>query len=101
MCQLVKILRSSLWNKIDFSSGTLVLTRATGLLGCVDVLVEGDRCPLASLGCSVGLLLARLDDVPSGRNLIVEGEVTGTGGLQSDLSLLTDLNTQKHTPLLP
>lgn len=67
----------------------------------MDVLVKGDRCPLASVGCSVGLLLAGLDDVSSGGDLIVEGEVTGTGGLQSDLSLLTDLNTQKHTPLLP
>jgi hypothetical protein len=46
-CPFVKVLCSSLWDYI-------VLTRATGWHGGVDVLIKGDRCPLASVGCSVG-----------------------------------------------
>lgn len=51
-------------------------------VGGVNVHVEGDCGPFASVGgCGVAQLLAREDDVPPGRHLIVQSEVTRTRGL--------------------
>lgn len=63
----------------------------------MNVLVESDRSPFPSVGgCRVGGLVARQDDVPPGCHLVVQGEVTGTGGLQSNLCLFADLHAQTH-----
>lgn len=51
-------------------------------VGGVNIHVEGDCGPFASVGgCRVGQLLAREDDVPSRRHLVVQSEVTRTCGL--------------------
>lgn len=74
----------------------------------MDVLVKGDGGSLSPVrGGEVGRLLARLlarqDDVPPGRHLVVEGEITGTGGFQGNFCLLAHLkgdtraHTHKHT----
>lgn len=61
-------------------------------VGGVNVHVEGDRGPFASVGgCRVGRLLAREDNVPPGRHLVMQSEVTRTRGLQSNFGFLTDL----------
>lgn len=60
--------------------------------GGVNVHVEGDGGPFApGGGRRVGGLLAREDDVPPGRDLVVQREVAGTRGLQSHLCLLAHL----------
>lgn len=65
-------------------------------VGGVNVLVKGDCGPFFSVqGCQVGCLLAWQDDVSPGCHLIVQGEVTRTGGLESNFCFLADLLTQK------
>lgn len=51
-------------------------------VGGVNIHVEGYCGPFASVGgCRVGQLLAREDDVPSGRHLVMQSKVTRTRGL--------------------
>lgn len=61
-------------------------------VGGVDVHVECDRGPFASVGrrC-VGQLLAGEDDVPPGCHLVMQSKVTGTSGLQGNFRFLADL----------
>lgn len=69
-------------------------------MGGVDVHVEGDGGPLAPAGgCGVARLLAREDDVPPGRELVVQGEGAGTRGLQGHLGVLAHLRGTTIRPL--
>lgn len=63
--------------------------------GGVNFRVKGDSSSLFTVGHAVGMSLTRLHDIPSRGNLVVQGEVTGTGGLQGDLCFLSYLDRNR------
>jgi len=58
----------------------------------VNVRVKGDGSSLFTVDHALGMPLTRLHDIPTRGDLIVQGEVTGTGGLQGDLCFFSNLD---------
>lgn len=73
-----------------------MLTCLRGSLCGVDVLVEGDCGPPLPAAAQVGVLQTRLHDVAPRGDLIVQGEVAPTRGLQLHLGFLSNLRTCKY-----